>query len=103
MCGSCGFPAVPGHWTDAGMSGASDRLRTRDRRAKILNRVLSRYGLKAHDGLLVPGLQISSLSGEHVLVQDLAQAWKEAERMAGAAIDPLDQRFLNADAGPGQG
>jgi hypothetical protein len=81
------------------MSGVPDKLRTRDRRAKILNRVLGRYGLKAHDGLQVPGIQISNLSGSHVIVLDLAEAWKEAERMAGTAIDPLDPRFLSADAG----
>jgi hypothetical protein len=91
MCSSCGFPAVPGHWTDAGISGAPDKLRTRDRRAKILSRVLGRYGLKAHDGLQVPGIQISNLSGSHIIVRDLAEAWKEAERLAGKAVDPLDR------------
>jgi hypothetical protein len=28
-------------------------------------------------------------------VRDLAEAWKEAERLAGTAVDPLDPRFLS--------
>ena len=27
MCSACGFPAAPGHWTDAGAQTPGDRLR----------------------------------------------------------------------------
>ena len=94
MCSSCGYPAAPGHWTEAGASEIHDRLRTRFRRAQILKDVLKPFGLSAHDGIHVPGIQLSNLSGNHVIVRDLAELWQEAERMTGVAIDPLDPRLI---------
>jgi hypothetical protein len=94
MCSSCGYPTAPGHWTDAGASETPDRLRARFRRAQILQDVLKPFGLTAHDGIHVPGIQLSNFSGDHVIVRDLAELWKEAERMKGAAIDPLDPRLI---------
>ena len=93
MCSSCGFPAAPGHWTEAGAANAPDRLRARFRRAQVLQAVLPTYGLTAHDGTLVPGIQISTLSGNQTIVRDLAEVWAAAERMAGGVVDPLDPRF----------
>ena len=29
MCANCGYPAAPGHWTEAGAATAPDRLRAR--------------------------------------------------------------------------
>ena len=98
MCSSCGFPAAPGHWTDAGASETHDRLRARFRRAQILQGVLKPFGLTAHDGIHVPGIQLSNLSGSHTIVRDLAELWKEAERMTGSAIDPLDPRLIGKAA-----
>lgn len=98
MCASCGFPAVPGHWTEAGAATPHDRLRARLRRAQILQAVLPGYGLTAHDGLMVPGIQISNRSGHHEIVRDLAEVWAVAERLAGRPVDPLDARFLGGDA-----
>ncbi|MEO8668273.1 MAG: hypothetical protein ABI399_07140 [Bauldia sp.] len=97
MCASCGFPAAPGHWTEAGAADAPERLRARFRRAEILKAVLPSYGLTAHDGALVPGIQVSTLSGNHVLTRDLGEVWEAAERLCGTAIDPLDPRFLGGD------
>ena len=94
MCSSCGYPAAPGHWTEAGTSETRDRLRARFRCAQILRDVLKPFGLSAHDGIHVPGIQLSNLSGNHVIVRDLAELWKEAERMTGVAIDPLDPRLI---------
>lgn len=93
MCSACGFPAAPGHWTEAGAADARERLRARFRRAQILQFVLGAYGLTAHDGALVPGIQISTLSGDHTIARDLAEVWETAERLAGRAVDPLDPRF----------
>ena len=94
MCASCGFPAAPGHWTEAGAFETHDRIRARFRRAQILQAVLPKFGLTAHDSISVPGLQLSNLSGNHVMVRDLAELWQEAERMTGHAIDPLDARLV---------
>ena len=63
MCASCGYPAAPGHWTDAGVADPGERMRARFRRARVLNAVLRAYGLTAHDGGLIPGIQIATLSG----------------------------------------
>lgn len=71
-----------------------DRLRARLRRAQVLQTVLSAYGLTAHDGALVPGIQISNLSGDHTIVRDLTEVWATAERLAGGPVDPLDPRFI---------
>lgn len=94
MCSSCGFPAAPGHWTDAGAFETHDRLRARFRRAQVLQAVLPKFGLTAHDSISVPGIQLSNMSGSHAMVSDLAELWKEAERMTGGVIDPLDPRLL---------
>ena len=94
MCASCGFPAAPGHWTEAGAATAPDRLRERFRRAQVLQAVLRPYGLSAHDGGLVPGIQIATLAGNQSIVRTLEDVWTLAEQLTGAAIDPLDRRFL---------
>ena len=93
MCSSCGYPAAPGHWAEAGAANMPDRLRARLRRAQILQAVLSAYGLTAHDGAQVPGIQISNLSGDHTIARDLGEVWATAERLVGGPIDPLDARF----------
>ena len=95
MCNACGNPALPGHWTEAGLDTPGDRLRARFRRARGLDRVLRPYGLAAHDGGAVPGIQLSTLSGAGVIVPDLEALWAEAARMLGAPIDPLDRRYLD--------
>lgn len=71
-----------------------DRLRCRFRCAEILLRVLTVYGLKVHDGGLVPGIQLSTLTGDQAIVRDLAEVWIVAERMSGKTIDPLDPCFI---------
>jgi hypothetical protein len=96
MCASCGYPAAPGHWTDAGATDPGDRIRARFRRAQVLNAVLRPYGLTAHDGGLIPGIQIATLSGSQAIVDDLDAVWVAAERLAGGPVDPLDARFLGA-------
>lgn len=97
MCANCGFPAAPGHWTDAGADSAHERLRNRLRRAKVLQSILPGYGLTAHDGGQVPGIQIGSLSGNQTIVRDLDEAWEVAEKLAGKPVDPLDPRFIGED------
>jgi|ERR1700722_5525214 hypothetical protein len=94
MCASCGFPAAPGHWTEAGAANGPDRLRARFRRAQILQGVLPSYGLTAYDDGLIPGMTVATRSGNQALTADLDEVWRAAERMIGQPIDPLDSRFL---------
>jgi hypothetical protein len=71
-------------------------MRARFRRAQVLDAVLRAYGLTAHDGGLIPGIQVATLSGAQEIVGDLAGVWVAAERLAGVPVDPLDARFLGA-------
>ena len=89
MCNACGYPARPGHWTDAGLDTPGDRLRARFRRAQVLARVLRHLGLTAHDDGVTDGLILSTLAGASVIVTDPAQLWPEVERLSGRAYDPL--------------
>ncbi|MGP3698600.1 hypothetical protein [Rhodobacter sp. NSM] len=94
MCSACGFPAAPGHWTDAGAQTPGERLRLRFSRLAAVNRLLAPYGLKAHDDGVTPGLQIFAPGGQRELVPDLQTLWIAAARMAGRPIDPLSARAL---------
>jgi hypothetical protein len=94
MCSACGFPAMPGHWTDAGAKTAGDRLRLRFIRLASVNRLLAPYGLTAHDDGATPGLQLIAPDGRRELVPDLEALWGAAARLAGAAVDPLSPRAL---------
>jgi len=97
MCGACGFPSRPGHWTEAGTTNPADRLRLRYMRLALINRLLKPYGLSAMDNGAVAGYQLMAQGGRRVLCQDLEKLWQEAAKLAGEAIDPLSPRAL-ADA-----
>jgi len=97
MCNACGNPAAVGHWTEAGAATPGDRLRARFHRAKVLDGILRPYGLTAHDGGVVTGIQLGTMAGASSMVQNLSDVWAEAERLNGAPIDPLDPRYLNDD------
>ena len=98
MCSACGFPAAPGHWTDAGAPTPGDRLRLRFARLARINRLLAPWGMKAHDDGATPGLQLIAPDGRRELVADLGALWPAAERLAGRPVDPLAPRALAADA-----
>jgi len=99
MCGACGFPAIPGHWTEAGFGDdAHQRLRARFRRTQVLRPVLRAYGVTVRDSLS-PGIAVSNMSGAHVIAADMTELWKAAERLGGRTIDPLDPCFLDGSTG----
>lgn len=89
MCSLCGFPAAPGHWTEAGAATAHDRLRERFRRAAMLSHLLRPVGIRVHDGGLVPGIQVTGPDGASSIVPDLEALWIEVNRILGRAFDPL--------------
>jgi hypothetical protein len=90
MCSACGFPAAPGHWTEAGAATPHDRLRERFRRVQVLQKVLKGSGVSAHDGGLVPGVQVMSASGAQTIVPDLEALWREVEKLRGRTFDPFE-------------
>lgn len=89
MCSACGFPAAPGHWTEAGAATPHDRLRERFRRMQVLQKVLKGSGVSVHDGGMVPGIQVMSASGAQTIVPDLEAMWGEVEKLRGRVIDPF--------------
>ena len=90
MCNACGFPAAPGHWTEAGAATPHDRIRERFRRVQVLQKVLQGTGVTAHDGGTIPGIQVMSLSGAQTIVPDLDALWAEVAKQRGRPFDPLD-------------
>lgn len=98
MCSGCGFPATPGHWTEAAAPDAGERLRARLRQVRVANRILSPFGLSVAEAGAVPGFQLTDGRGDTRLVRDLGGLWEEAGRMAGAAVDPLSDRALSGAA-----
>jgi hypothetical protein len=98
MCGLCGLPAAPGHWTEAGTTLPGDRLRARQRRAAVARRALRTHGLDARDGAPMPGLRLLLPGGAQLLTPDLSELWKCVEQRLGAPLDPLDPRFVQAPA-----
>ena len=94
MCANCGFPAAPGHWTEAGLELSSDRIRARYRRAAMLRSVLGPVGLTAHDDGVTPGITISTQTGRQEIAEDLSDVWAIVERLSGEVVDPLGPRFV---------
>jgi hypothetical protein len=93
MCSLCGFPDAAGDWMDAGAISVVDKLDARLRRARVLRRVLSAYGVEARDGGLPARIQLAGKSGKVMAVREFGEVWPAAELMAGVAVDPLDPRF----------
>jgi hypothetical protein len=89
MCAACGYPVRSGHWTEAGLETAHDRLRARYTRVAVLGRVLRPLGLTAHDDGAGRGVMLSTLTGASVIITDPAELWPIVERLAGRPFDPL--------------
>lgn len=94
MCSGCGFPATPGHWTEAAAPDAGERLRARLRQVRVANRILAPFGLSVAEAGSVPGFQLTNGRGDTRLVRDLGLLWEEAARMAGVPVDPLSDRAM---------
>jgi hypothetical protein len=97
MCGLCGILGTE-HWADqagpAGTNGATSLRRTRLRRARLLNDVLSLYRLKIDDwhGTFTA---VRGPTGRTELAETLPELWRKAEAVANRALDPLDPLLLD--------
>ncbi len=89
MCSLCGV-LISEHWAEEG----GDR-RARIFRTELLNRVLGHFGLSLSDwtGRVYV---LRDRTGRTVLVDDLGSVWREAERLAGRRLDPLDPGLVAA-------
>jgi hypothetical protein len=87
MCGLCGV-LLSETWAEE----AGDR-RARVLRLKLVNRVLAHFGLQLDEwGGRVYVLR--DRTGRTAVVDDLSAIWREAERLAGGPLDPLDPKLL---------
>jgi hypothetical protein len=89
MCALCGA-LLSEHWSeqDGGRRGRVFRV-------KLVNRVLSQFGLRLDDwGGRVYVLRDGK--GRSAVVGDLGSLWVEAERLVGRPLDPLDPAVVRA-------
>jgi hypothetical protein len=106
MCVLCWQFLAEDHWTDrpfdhseaaatgtAGSDGERSRRRHRYHRTRVLNRILSHYGLRLDDWHS-RSYVLGDRKGKTVLVQDLGELWPAAQQLAGRCLDPLDPRLL---------
>jgi hypothetical protein len=92
MCGACGLLHGGSDWAD-GPEPARLGLAERQRRIRLLNRVLALRGLKLGE----QGRQfvLRGPTGRTRIVRDLAHVWVAAQEIGGVAIDPLAEDFIN--------
>lgn len=91
MCAGCGILQNGQDWTESfGTDAATSQQRMAERRKRIelVNRLLAPCHLK----LRQQGQQLilSNLTGKHVVIQNLAHVWREADRLSPVLADPLD-------------
>lgn len=89
MCALCGV-LLTSHWAERD-SGRRERVF----RARLVNRVLSHFGLELGDwsGRVYV---LRDRKGKSEVVDDLGGLWAAAERLAGRPLDPLDPALVSA-------
>ena len=94
MCIACEFPALQGHWTEAGTARGRDAAKDRLAMISALGAALAADGLRVRAANLWSGFRISTEAGRFENAQNLEEAWVAAERMLGHAVDPLNRGFI---------
>lgn len=117
MCVLCGMSVTKVHWTeqktirrapgvelnetavfpgavseDAGLT-QRDRHRERYYRTKLINKILSCYGLRVDDWNGNKYI-LRDKKGRSLIAQDLGELWPAAEQLAGRPLDPLEPHFM---------
>ncbi len=105
MCVLCWQFLTESHWTDrqfedndttTAMAGSDhERARRRDRhhRTRVLNQILTHYGLRLDDWHS-RSYVLSDRKGKTAIVQDLGALWPTTQQLAGRPLDPLDPGLL---------
>jgi len=101
MCALCGVLGGEGHWSDsasapeafAGRSQPHTRLRERQERARLLNKVLKHHGVVVKDWSGSAYLLTGS-TGRTAIVETVGEIWKAVEGISGRPCDPLNERYL---------
>ena len=89
MCVLCNV-LVNEHWAEQ-----EGGRRARVMRVRLINRVLTFYGLRLDDWSGRVWV-LRDRKGRSAVVADLGSLWAEAERLAGRPLDPLDPELVAA-------
>jgi hypothetical protein len=99
MCSLCGV-MIGRHWSEVeshpdvfgGSTERGTRIRERQHRMVLVNRVLGFYGLRAREW----GNQytLANRTGKTILVDNLTDLWDKASSLAATPCDPLDPALL---------
>jgi hypothetical protein len=89
MCALCGV-LLTSHWAERD-SGRRDRVF----RVRLVNRVLSHFGLDLVDWSGRVYI-LSDRKGRTMVVDDLGGLWTAAAELAGRPLDPLDPELVAA-------
>ncbi|MDR1518878.1 MAG: hypothetical protein LBU23_01875 [Planctomycetota bacterium] len=100
MCGACGVLSGGSEWleradgpdgigADKRVTGAAER----QRRIRLVNRILARTGARLRD--FGAKLMLQGPTGRTKLVDDLAHVWLAADAIGLKRVDPLDDGFLD--------
>ncbi len=103
MCVLCAQMVNEIHWSERQLNpewitrGAGETARRRSRRARIrlCSVVLGHYGLEVVDDWSATNYLLGDRKGNQRVLTSLAELWPAASRMAGATLDPLDDRLLD--------
>jgi hypothetical protein len=87
MCSLCGVLL-----TESWAEQSGDR-RAQALQLRLLNRVLSHYGLRL-DEWAGRVYVLRDRTGRTEVVEDLSAMWREADRLLGRPLDPLDPELL---------
>lgn len=101
MCSLCGILGGENHWADTSSNPASfgDRARQvtwhreRQDRARLINRIIRRYGLTVSDWS-GNAFVVRSHTGKSVIANNLSEIWDAAEKINGSPCDPLDPELI---------
>ena len=99
MCSLCGLLGED-HWTDMSANpeafgGKPARTRRHERlyRVKMINEIISFFGLRLDDWQ-GQHFMLSSRTGKTEIVDDLMAVWPAAEAIIGRPLDPMDPKLL---------
>ena len=101
MCAICGVLGGRGHWTEsaaapeafASRAEVHTRGRERQERTRLVNRILSHYGLRLGNWS-AGGHALRGPTGRTALVNNLSEMWVAADDLARQDCDPLDPALL---------
>lgn len=104
MCILCGELITTFHWSDENFKTQDceiivgehqrDRMRSRLKRTRLLNRILAFYGLNLQEWQGSKFILMDK-KGQTLIVNDLGDLWQKAEQIHKNPLDALDSKLLD--------